>query len=444
MIVTPRKWKRRSIAFVAALLGLVTIMPANSLATTRVEFTRIISTDGTTHRACGLSDSKAEVSLAVSPRDPRRLTAAWIQGARDADGADTATNVWTTSRDGGKHWTRPQPVHGITECTGSTQAQNPDDSPELSVDPSVSFGADGTAYLASTNLRSLVLLVCCSHLYVNRSLDGGLHWAAPVLIDEPANTGISDAAFVTADPRFARRAYLVWNHVDPPWIKFASTSDGGATWSGGSIAVPGPRTISPMAVMPDSSLLLTYADALTDNDTQWSVRSSDGGRSWSAPVRIADYTKTTRPTLAAGLDGSAYVAFVDGGGGRVMVARSADGGRTWRAPREVARKAGAQQATIAVRRDGAIGLLWYDKRAADGTIAEVWFAHSRDHGATWSKIHLGGPFDLGTPTTGFDDPPLGGYQGLVATRDGFAAAFVMAKPQAKTGPTDVFFARIRV
>jgi hypothetical protein len=39
-------------------------------------------------------------------------------------------------------------------------------------------------------------------------------------------------------------------------------------------------------------------------------------------------------------------------------------------------------------------------------------------------------------------PFIGDYMGLVGLPDGFAAAFVMAAPAAKHGPTDVFFSRI--
>jgi len=39
-------------------------------------------------------------------------------------------------------------------------------------------------------------------------------------------------------------------------------------------------------------------------------------------------------------------------------------------------------------------------------------------------------------------PFIGDYMGLVGLPDGFAAAFVQAKPQSRNGPTDVFFSRI--
>jgi hypothetical protein len=417
-------------------------------------------------------DWKIEVSLATSPADPRRLTAAWIQGVRSADKAEvlgSATNMWATSTDGGLSWTKPQPVPRLTTCTGNSR---PDPVlpgfPDWAADPNVSFGREGTAYLASVRPHPIIPMVCCGDVYSNRSGDGGLHWDAPVVVDAPVNgIGRNDPAFVTADPRIPGRAYLAWNHLPPFSVKFSSTTNGGASWSPGTVVeqdTPGHQfDLAPIVVMPDSSLLLFYIDYLltglvpgvteavmgTQNTKQVHVvHSTDGGRSWSAPTNVLVIpTIADRPSVAAAPDGSVYFAWADRGAGKVMTVRSADLGNSWTRPREVASKPGAQLATIAVNRHGTLGITWYDSRnPRPGSNADVWFAYSRDHGATWSETHLAGPFDLTVPGgagVSGDNWPLGGYEGLVATPDGFAAAFVMAKPKAKTGPTDVFFARIR-
>jgi hypothetical protein len=71
-------------------------------------------------------------------------------------------------------------------------------------------------------------------------------------------------------------------------------------------------------------------------------------------------------------------------------------------------------------------------------MTDVWFAHSAD-GNAWTQAHVAGPFDFRSAPFG----RLGEYQGLAALRGrGIAAIFTMAAPQAKNGPTDIFFARI--
>jgi hypothetical protein len=75
--------------------------------------------------------------------------------------------------------------------------------------------------------------------------------------------------------------------------------------------------------------------------------------------------------------------------------------------------------------------------------ADVWFAHSEDRGRSWRQAHVAGPTDLRTaPLPGHNF--VGEYQGLAGMPRGrgFAAVFTLAAPQAKDGPTDIFFARI--
>jgi hypothetical protein len=106
----------------------------------------------------------------------------------------------------------------------------------------------------------------------------------------------------------------------------------------------------------------------------------------------------------------------------------------------------AFEPAIAVDSHGTVGVTWYDMRndrpGDDALTADVWFAHSNDHGATWRQTHIAGPTDLrpaDLPVPNY----VGEYQGLAALRGrGFAAIFTLAAPQARNGPTDIFFARI--
>ena len=64
---------------------------------------------------CGASavaqrDAEVETSIAVDPRAPRRIVAAWMQD-------DGRSNLIMASRDGGRMWTRVF-VPGLTDCTG--------------------------------------------------------------------------------------------------------------------------------------------------------------------------------------------------------------------------------------------------------------------------------------------------------------------------------------
>lgn len=144
-----------------------------------------------------------------------------------------------------------------------------------------------------------------------------------------------------------------------------------------------------------------------------------------------------------------YIAFEDSRSptsGAIGVARSRDGGRTWQQANLLGVDGYAFEPAIAVNRHGTVGVIWYDLRndvPGDAALdADVWFAHSNDHGRTRQQVHVAGPTDLRTaPLPGHNY--VGKYQGLTALGDrDFAASLTLASPYAKDGPTDIFFARI--
>jgi hypothetical protein len=107
----------------------------------------------------------------------------------------------------------------------------------------------------------------------------------------------------------------------------------------------------------------------------------------------------------------------------------------------------AFEPAIAVDKRGTVGVIWYDlrnDRPGDAALtADVWLAHSHNRGTSWRQTHVAGPTDLRTaplPQHNY----VGEYQGLAGLRRGFAAAFTLPAPQAKDGPTDIFFARIQL
>jgi hypothetical protein len=154
------------------------------------------------------------------------------------------------------------------------------------------------------------------------------------------------------------------------------------------------------------------------------------------------------PSSAVAPDGTVYVAFENSSSpqsGAIGVLRSLDGGLTWSTTMLPGVSAFAFEPAIAVDAHGTVGVIWYDlrnDRPGDAALtADVWFAHSHDRGATWHQTHVAGPTDLRTAAAAAQTR-FGEYQGLAGLPTGFAAVFGLASPQAKDGPTDIFFARI--
>ena len=423
-------------------------------------------------------DSEAEPSFAVNPKNPRNAIAVWQQDRFEVDGG-ALSNIVAVTRDGGATWTKVL-VPGISRCTGG-----PD---ERTSDPWVSIGPDGTAYLATLTFTDNPALAAGglagpTNQVVSRSTDGGLTWSEPTVV--VANGHYNDRSAITADPRRPGVAYEAF--VDRLGAfgetgvnEFTMTSDSGRSFSATRSNYFAPPTNLPdptlITVEPDGTLVDTFMLA---NATAvlpipkvpfkvMSMRSTDGGATWSAPVTIAQVPPTQPedrstntevrafPLVSAATapDGTLYVVYNDiesAQSARIMIARSTDGGRSFGAPR-VVKAIGAQAfvPSVAVDGHGTVGVLWDDfrnhKSGEKRLTTDVWFASSADGGRSFHESHVAGPFDAAaassTSSTGVQGRFIGDYQGFGAYPNGFGAAFAQSIPGVTNGPSDIYFARI--
>lgn len=439
---------------------------------------RIISQPSPLRATCGKQpgglESPAEPSLAVNPKDPRELIAAWIQDRYPGE----LGNVVAISHDGGASWTESV-LPRLTTCTGGIYA--------IAGDPWVSIGGDGTIYVSSLTRRPADPArpnTATGGVVVSISRDSGRSWELPVVVEtQPAQAVIVDKEAVLADPRRPGTAYAVWveypihGEAEPyiDLIYFSRTADGGRTWSKpAAIYSHGDEAQeNQLFALPDGTLLDVFIEGARLPGQEHPpplpvriqvIRSRDQGQTWSAPLKAAEFTYTNAIdpgtgsqlrffgqdiTAAAGGD-SVYVGWFEAhpdGQSFIVVARSSDGGVTWGTGHVlVSERPEVFMPTLAVAADGAVACLWYDFRNSKDTSTaldtDVWISLSHDHALTWTTSHLAGPFDLRAAPVARYGPFIGDYEGLVGLPKGFAAAFVQAQPQAKHAPTDVFFSRM--
>ena len=342
--------------------------------------------------------------------------------------------------------------------------------------PWLSAGPDGTIYFTGAAIALATDPPVAANVS-SRSRDGGKHWTRTTAIS--ATSTRTERMVVTADPRRSGHAYAAWFDRDPALplpldgtLLFARTTDSASSWSAPVVvdaAPPNGLDLSgQVLVLRDGSLLAVFArlEILDDGtfvNRLLTSRSPDLGRTWGAPHVVASETINPFPdpetgqalsnqdmsffSAATAPDGTLYVAWdrdTSATSGTVEFVSSSDDGRTWTGTQAIPGiTAFAFEPAIAVDGSGTLGVLWYDNRrdrlGDDEATTDVWFAASRDRGRTWEQTHVAGSFDYRAAPNG----RLGEYQGLAAVgRQGFAAVFTMAAPQAKNGPSDIFFARI--
>jgi hypothetical protein len=418
------------------------------------------------------ANAEVEPSLAVDPRDPRRLIVAYQQD-RFSTGAARGL-VASRSSDGGKTWARAELPFSLCaggQTTGWQRAS----------DPWVSIGPDGRAFLIGLG----------SGIAVSTSTDGGRGWSAPVTLAVNDSRYLVDKCTVTADPARAGVAYAVWQRYlrrpnGPPIESdtlLSVTRDGGRHWSSPRLVLAHTQDTGDVAsvVLPGAGgtlFHLGYRQAggvpgpgLKHLSTLLVQRSSDSGRTWTKPRRIARINtvaaklrdpasgKLIRPGVASfalGSGGRLYAVWQDsrfGAGSidQVAFARSADGGHTWSKPRrlDVGKRALGVVPTVAAAGTVVAVSYYAVSSGRNARDAQTWLAVSTDGGKTFSRRAVGPAFALGDAPLLAGDPSLlvppglfvGDYTGL-AVRKGVAYAAFTTANHDSGNPTDVRFVRL--
>lgn len=324
-----------------------------------------------------------EPHLAVHPDDPSSLLVAAM--ALPVEGEGFQIRVYR-SRDGGRTWSG-QPV------TETSAWPNP------YVDPWLGLGSDGTVYLV--------------HLpgHVWRSTDGGESWAGPALLPR-GEGGDFDATKLAVDRSGGAtggRVYVAATQTlqreDEGSLRALAvlrSSDGADTFDWPIRVLPNDfkNKNGDLVVLPDGTVVATFHELFhgsepVESPRLWSVRSTDGGGSFSTPSLITSGYVSLSPMLAvdrsAGTrSGRLYAVWLGLGGDRShYLAHSDDAGATWSSPVSFATRRDSTlhptSAAVAVGPDGTVGLLWPEPLPEMGTDCfELRFAASLDGGESFT------------------------------------------------------------
>jgi len=208
-------------------------------------------------------------------------------------------------------------------------------------------------------------------------------------------------------------------------IWFASSADDGGTWSKPAKVAELPKLLlrrhrGPRVVIAGKNLIVSAISSDPGDLLAW--RSTDGGRTWSAPITVNDQPQASREGLhamAADAEGHVAMAWLDdrsGKGKRLVGAFSNDGGVTWGKNVELYQSPGGTicqccAPSLVALRDDWFAVMW--RNVVDG---------SRDLYVT--LLHHGRPVDgkvekAGQGTWKLDACPMDG--GGIAARDGAIA-----------------------
>jgi hypothetical protein len=313
---------------------------------------------------------------------------------------------FSTSRDAGATW-KTGLLPGVTD---SSPQPGPGD---RASDPVVAFDAVHGTWLTAT----LGISASSYHFYVNRSPDG-LKWSAPVDAVS-GREGELDKEWITCDngasSPFRGHCYLSFFHVTSGEIRTATSTDGGVTWSQPVASSPDPdrnfdfNGAQPL-VLPNGTLVVVYTafgNASTGAQSELSAtRSTDGGATFSAPVRVAPVSAASIPAIrtfalaSAEVDaaGRMYAAWegCPGAGScaasRIVMSSSVDGVSWTPAQAVTSGTAGVDHFLpgIGATGSGRLALVYHSIPDNCANVApcpgiDVFHTTSSDGGRTWSK-----------------------------------------------------------
>lgn len=254
-----------------------------------------------------------ETSIAIDPNNPTRIVASandyvartWkctISGTPCSALGDGYSGTYF-SNNGGTSWccTSSDPANlgtlipGVNHLTGGPY--------DAGGDPALAFDSQGNVYYAGLGFNRAS---APNTVTVNRGTFPGGHltWGPPTFINATTSRSIfNDKEWIAADSHasspFRDRVYVTWTrfvfsagtgaYVQSP-IAFVSSTDGGATFSspklisGNVLYGQGSRPV----VGPDGTLYVFWNGSTRKSaiDGEYMVKSSDGGASWSKPVRV--------------------------------------------------------------------------------------------------------------------------------------------------------------
>ena len=284
----------------------------------------------------------SEVAIAANPKDPLNLVAS-------ANGAGGLPVYWT--KDGGLIWTASVlPTHRVGKPNGAP------DTPARFLglgDPSLAFGPDGSAYLAG------LAIIPTSGVFVAKSRDGGETWPQVTMVHESdLAASFNDKEWVGVSPKGT--VIVVWQKE--------------------------PLLDSLRGVEGQTGLDVDVGDIVF-------CRSTDGGLTWSLPMRVSRGLHNNGTQVVFTADGRGHMLWVNYETSTLDYVSSEDDGATWTTPKPIAaitysgalpryNRMHTLPGLAASPTTGVLAATWHDARNGD---LDVYAVASPDGGKTWSS-----------------------------------------------------------
>jgi hypothetical protein len=370
----------------------------------------------------------------------------WDNGCSDNIG-------WALSNDGGRNW-----QHGY--LPGLTKFSSPPGPFTRASDPSVAYNAAFGEWIVSSlacngTSPNPNAFVASPAVEVNVSFDG-VHWSRTMIVARVKKGQDFDKGWVTCDnstaSRFYGNCYVEWD-VDNQGdlVQMSTSRDGGFSWSpAAATSTQLGATGGEPVVQPNGNVVVPIL-----GNGLVAFRSTNGGRTWGAPVKVANqfmhsFGGNLRgpffPSVATDASGRIYVTWPDcrfrpSCSSNDMVLTTSTDGVHWtpvtRVPIDPVTSSvdhlggglGVDQATTGSHARLALFYNFYPQANCSVSTCRLYegYVTSTDGGAHWSAPQvLAGPMRMDQLPSAFGNM-IGDYQGAAVVPGGNAfSSFAVA------------------
>ncbi len=348
------------------------------------------------------TDPRSESSISVDPGDATKIIAA----SNNIGGNGAQAEYFST--DGGVTWSQ------------TTLSLQPGDA--FHSDPTIDWTSDGTAWSITIGIDAFVTTL---ELRAYKSTDHGATWTFDATLS--GSQSFTDKEMLWGDHSntspYKDNLYVIWHDDAPVFIGRRS----GGSWQA-PVQVSGAETTGTgiggdVKTNRSGVVFGTWPD--TGSQKIWTVRSTNGGASFTAPVKVANTfgsfdigipADSSRRALIYASTGTyqdfshnaVYVTWNDLSGEpgcttpndepgfnpsatcktRIWFASSTDGGVTWSAAKMINNQASLNDQFFPWLNvdptTGALGVVYYDTVNDPGRLkTDVWYQSSFDGGQTW-------------------------------------------------------------
>jgi len=363
----------------------------------------LAATAGTNVRTSGSQTvSRSESDIRINYWDPTKIIAA----SNNIGGSGTQGQYYST--DGGVTWGQTN----LPLASGDA----------FHSDPTVDWSSDGTAWSTTMGINSAQTVL---KVQSYRSTNGGATWVFDGTISGSQTNTDKQMQWIdhSASSPYANQNYVIWHNGNPAFMNRRTSSGWGTPIQVSSSETTGTAIGSDVKTNASGDVFGFYPD--TGSRGIYVVKSTNGGASYSAPVRIVttyDSYDIGVPAFNSrrillyvsggayrnGTTNNVYALWSDLSGDsgctaagnepgssttstcktRIWFSRSTDGGATWSARVKINNQSGLNDQFnpfLAVdETNGTLGAIYYDTVADAGRKkVDIWYQMSSDGGVTW-------------------------------------------------------------